>query len=200
MAEGHVWPYTDLMREVHREFPDFTIVRKTKENVPKWLWWVFVIAGWVNKDFFTRYATVVGTTIYFPSERSSSPASMDALIRHERVHMRDAKVWKALYYVSYVIPPVYWTLRAHWELRAYAQTLLVWWEQYQERAVGPDVFPLEDEDWLVGVLTGPGYWWMCMPEKRARRKVRKLMARVTSGEASGRDWPHRPLDDTALTP
>ena len=168
------------------EFPDFKLVPKDREHVPTWLWAFFVVAGWFNKDFFTRYATVVGCTVYMATERSDKPRSIANLLRHERVHMRDSRGLRGLlYYLTYLFCfPAALTMRAYWEYRGYAQTLLCWYEQEGK-------ITDEDLDWLVGVFTGPGYLYMVWPfGSWLRAKLARLRERIVAGEVSGPNWPH----------
>ena len=159
---------------------------KTKDCLPFWLWYAFKVAGWINPDFWTRYATTVGKTVYVPSDEwweGIDGVSKQSLLRHEQVHIKDSEKWGLLYYISYLFPPAFLTFRWVWELRAYTQTLICWHEG--DRGIRD-----EDIDWLVGIFTGRGYAWMMPFKGFIRRKLESIRARIIAGEISGSDWPH----------
>jgi hypothetical protein len=182
LPEGFL--YTPLTREMKVEFPDFRVVYKTRENCPLWLWIAFKAAGLVNKAFFTRYATVIGSSVYLPKTGSKNPASIYNLLRHERVHMRDDAKWGLLYKLSYLLAlPAGWTFRAHWEWRAYQQTLICW----HESDTG---IRAEDVDWMVDLFAGPEYLWMNPFHSLMKAKVLKTTYLIQEGVLKGPNYPH----------
>jgi hypothetical protein len=115
-----------------------------------------------NPDFQTRFGTTIGMTVYYPS--SWGEATLYEVLKHERIHMRDSKKWKALYYLTYTLFPLPFILsgRAYWEFRGYCETLKVFWERQGSRvdAAGAPVLWYKDVDWVIGQFTGPGYLFM----------------------------------------
>jgi hypothetical protein len=71
---------------------------KTKENKPQgWLNRLISVVLFFNKDYLTRYTTVIGKTIWFPSEEhyrdlyDNRPASLLATLLHERRHFEQSE-------------------------------------------------------------------------------------------------------------
>lgn len=71
---------------------------KTKENKPQgWLNKLISVVLFFNKDYLTKYTTVIGKTIWFPSEEyyrelyDKRPASLLATLLHERRHIEQSE-------------------------------------------------------------------------------------------------------------
>ena len=71
---------------------------KTKENKPQgWLNRLISVVLFFNKDYLTKYVTVIGNTIWFPSEEyynevyEKRPASLLATLLHESRHIEQEK-------------------------------------------------------------------------------------------------------------
>ena len=83
----------------------------------------------INRDYMTRYTTVMFGRVYFPSKafcEEMGPASMYSILRHEAVHLDDMRRFPGVFQLSYLcVLPVGITARAFWEWRAYAETMRV---------------------------------------------------------------------------
>ena len=150
-----------------------------------------------NKNFMTRYITVIGKTVYFPSRQWLYNNRMSAAnsLCHELVHISDQKnvgffafgmsyifpQWLALFALtSFMVGP--WALvfllflaplpapfRAFWELRGYAMTDAVMFS-----STGRFV----DLSFLENQFTGSGYYFMWPFTKSLRSEIennRKLI-------------------------
>lgn len=87
---------------------------KTKNNRPQgWLNRLISVVLFFNKDYLTRYTTVIGNTIWFPSEENykelyeKRPASLLATLLHESRHLEQVKEKGWLrHVVSYMLPQI----------------------------------------------------------------------------------------------
>ncbi len=120
--------------------------------------------------------------IYFPSRHwydCTATFDLYALLRHEAVHLRDARRFPVLFELSYVLAlPVGITARAWWEWRGYTETLRVWAEVKGE-------IP----DWLIEQIierfTGPDYLYMWPFPRQLRRALRRQRDTLLSSPGHG---------------
>ena len=119
--------YLDMVEETKEEFKGFKVVPKSESLLMKAIN-VFLIAITFGqmRTFMTRFHTTVGTTVYVtPSWDKQTDASRIITLRHERVHMRQARrytrpVFSFLY--LFALPSI-WTFRAKFEAEAYEETM-----------------------------------------------------------------------------
>ena len=132
-----------------------------------------------NPKFMTRFVTVIGKTVYFPSRQrvEQDPDSAARVLCHELVHLTDARRVGALSFsLSYLFPqclallalsaifvgpwallflaflaPLPAPLRTFWELRGYAMT-----DAVAYRMDGKFTF----KDWMAGQFTSGSYFFM----------------------------------------
>ncbi|MCA9564544.1 MAG: hypothetical protein KC561_13700, partial [Myxococcales bacterium] len=80
-----------------------------------------------NPRYMSEYTTVMWGRIYFPSRKwyaQRDPRSLYVLLRHEAVHLQDARRFPLLFEMSYLFAlPAVLTVRSIWELRAYRATI-----------------------------------------------------------------------------
>ncbi len=150
-----------------------------------------------NKGFMTRYITVIGKTIYFPSREwlENNRAGAARSLCHEFVHISDEKnVGSAVFRVSYLFPqcmalfallsvfvgpsallfllfllPLPAPFRTFWELRGYAMTDAVLYAKHQQFA---------DEDFLMKQFTTSNYYYMWPFKKSLLREIAKNRAAI----------------------
>lgn len=121
-----------LNADIGREFPSFKVVYKAESTLMRAVNVVLSIVTLGNsKMFMSDFTTTIGNTVYVPSTWSMmSTASQCVTLRHERVHMRQAKKMSfllfALLYVFFPLPLGLAWCRAKFEMEAYAETLRAW--------------------------------------------------------------------------
>ena len=147
-----------------------------------------------RQDFCTDSVTNLWSTIYFPSRawvRDNPDLAWQGLA-HALVHAHDARrVTRPLYALSYLFPQClallallspWWPgmglfllallpwpapFRRHWESRAAAMTLAVWF--WQDRTLhGP---PEE----IVYAFVGPRYYWCCSGPQQVRADMQQWL-------------------------
>ena len=186
--------YTGLFVDwMQREIPGCRVA--FKDDPPETIvWWHRVshfFARLVSPDYDKRFTTVIYPVIYLPvgtrESWSAQPERFYGTLRHEFVHLKDFQrfgVWMGASYLALL--PAFWTMRAFWELRGYAQNMI-----FLRESAGS--VPDEQIDRLVEIFGGRDYIFMMSPRSRARRALEALRARVLSGELSG-PYPYGPLD------
>lgn len=157
------------------------------------LYWKFIglvvyLYGKINPDFYHRFMTRVTNAsskdILFPSRKTHGDHSVYPvyrILRHELVHIRDAKRFPVWFQLSYTLLPLPLGLayfRADWEFRAYAQTLIVTYNQ--EGSIPEDLIQA-----VIGHFTGHLYFWMWPFKKTMTRKVRVLVKAIEEGNVHG---------------
>jgi len=137
--------------------------------------WLMRAIGFIlkpfNKEFMSNYVTTIGSTMYSPR-----PDLDDGIIQHELQHISDSKKWPVLYELSYLFClPFGWTMRAHWERRAYRHSIkaLILGGYTKEMIVS----------WLEPNFTGPNYLWMDLRKKKVRAWILDEIENVQQGRA-----------------
>ena len=104
-----------------------------------------------NKRFMTSYVTTIGRVIYAPGGVVD-----DITLKHELKHVEDYAKNRPWFVFSYLcVGPAFFTMRAHWERRAFEVTIR---EMYK---VMPDyVRSPAFKDWIMRIFTGPDYFYM----------------------------------------
>lgn len=155
-----------------RELPGFAVRYKDESRLQRLiarLVWPF------NRTYLTHYTTVMFGRVYFPSRAWAArmhPADLYRTLRHEAVHLRDARRWPGWFQLSYLLlPPVGPGLRARWEWRAYAESLRVDLELTGEITDAT----LEQ---IARRFTGPDYLFMDPRPRSIRRRLWALRARL----------------------
>lgn len=150
--------YSKCLMETAEEFPNFRIVRKSDSSFMKFL---NVFVGVFNKTFMDSYVTTIGRYMWVPDAWDEwSDQLKAALLRHERVHLRQQKRYGMLSYAfRYLLWPVpffYAKGRRDLEMEAYAESLRAYCEYYGASA-------LEDAELrerTIGHFTSGEYAWM----------------------------------------
>ena len=145
-----------------------------------------------NKNFMTRYITVIGRTIYFPSKEwlDENRARAAHALCHEFVHISDEQnVGSVVFRLSYLFPqcmalfalcgffvgpaallflifllPLPAPFRTFWELRGYAMTDAVLFAKHKRFA---------NDEYLLRQFTSPAYYYMWPFKKALRREIEK---------------------------
>jgi len=165
----------DIMSAIEYEFPDFKIIEKKDSRLMR----ILAKVLFFNKNFMTRYITVIGSTVYVPSKQrmKENPYAALELLCHEWVHMKDNKAMGPLFKLLYLTPQIFslvalaslWTgnllwllclifllpmpsaARAELEMRGYTVSMAVrWWVLEQE----------PDYERISKYFTSSAYYWM----------------------------------------
>jgi hypothetical protein len=152
----------ELLAEMHREFPRFRIVDKRGDRLSHAIDVALKLLSLGRMStYLTEYRTVIGDTMYVPSDWNETPA-IDRVIclRHERVHLRQRRrytlVGMTLLYLFLPLPIGLAWFRARMEWEAYRETLRATFELKGLSAVShPDV-----RRQMVERFVGPAYLWM----------------------------------------
>ncbi|HAN31088.1 MAG TPA: hypothetical protein DCQ06_05770 [Myxococcales bacterium] len=153
----------DFAREVRElqvalsdEFPAFRVAYKQDSLLHRI---IGVLLRPFNSRYLSHYTTVLGATVWFPSRSWTEQVGdrkIYEILRHEAVHMRDARRFPLVFQISYLLLPlpVVFTARAWWELRAYSESLRVAFELdgYISQA---------QVDEIVERFVGADYLYMC---------------------------------------
>jgi hypothetical protein len=148
--------------EIRKEFPSFDLVKKSDSKLMTVInAFLKVITFGQMKAFMEDFVTTVGTTVYVPSrwEFWPTPSKM-AVLRHERVHMRQSRKYgRLLYsflYLFFPLPVGLAYFRMKLEREAYEESLRAYAEYYGLQA-------LQDakiKDSMLRHFTTAEYFWM----------------------------------------
>jgi hypothetical protein len=151
-----------LKKEILKEFPDFKVVPKAESSLMKVInVFLLVVSFGRMKQFMTSFATTIGTTVYVTDGwKTSTDQSKAILLRHERVHMRQAKrltrpLFSFLYLFCFLPVGLAW-FRARFEREAYEESFKAAFEYYGRE----HVFSKEWRDHVAKNFTGPSYLYM----------------------------------------
>jgi hypothetical protein len=152
----------DLIDEIRGEFPRFRIVHKSESRLSRAIDIVLkIVTLWGQRDFMSRYHTVIADTLYVPGRWDDASDTDRAItLVHERVHLRQRRrygdvVMTLLYLVPFFpLGLAYGRARIEWE--AYAETLRATAElRGMQVAQDPAL-----RERIVRQFTGAAYGWM----------------------------------------
>lgn len=146
--------YSQVLDETLREFPKFSVVRKSDSRFMR----LIGLLMFFNKSFMTSFHTTVGNTLYVASAWANmTDLGKAALLRHERVHLRQQKRFSMVVYALMytVLLPAVFTFRAVLEREAYEESLRAQLEYW-----GPESFTPEVRERYVQYFIGADYLWM----------------------------------------
>lgn len=171
-----------LVLEVQKEFPKFKIVYKSESWFSKLLnVLLLIITFGQQKEFMTRYTTVIGTTMYVPSSWDDrSEESKIITLRHERIHFRQAKKYTRFFfsilYLFVFFPAVFAYFRKKFEQEAYKEGMIARMEYY-----GPDSIKTEKyKEYMISQFTSAKYFWSWPFRKSISRWFDKTLEEVLS--------------------
>lgn len=151
-----------LVVELRQEFPSFKILFKRSSRLMRMVEMFLRIMSFGQiKTFFTEYTTTIGTTVYVPDGwHKLSEIHRYIILRHERVHMRQAKRLSlplfALLYLFVPLPAFTAVFRAKFEMEAYGETMRATAEVRGIRAVQTDAF----RQYIFEQFKKSSYMWM----------------------------------------
>lgn len=172
----------ELNAEISREFPSFSVRYKKDSLWMKFLGFLFrVLTFGLANTFMTDYTTTVGNIVYVPSKWDTfSSRAQATTLRHERVHMRQARKHGRLmfgflyFFVYFPIGFAWW--RAKLEMEAYEESMTAV-EEY-----GGNILHPEYRDAMISHFTGPAYFWMWPFKKSISKWFDQTAARITETE------------------
>jgi hypothetical protein len=159
--------YEQVAFATREEFPDFKVVFKNNSGLMKTIG--FLLKP-ICPTFMTGFITTIGTTMYVPEAWATYRVTSKAeILRHERVHMRQAKkygmLWFSILYLFVPLPLFFANYRAMFEREAYEESLRACVEYYGKSSI----LYSETKREYVAYFTGSNYGWM-WPNKSAVEK------------------------------
>ncbi len=186
----------DRALAVGRELYDVKIAYKDESKLMRFLARLLFF----NKGFMTRYTTVIGKTVYFPSREwlSQNRDAAAMTLCHEYVHISDEKnVGSLVFRLSYLFPqwmalfsltsfivgplallflifllPLPAPFRTFWELRGYAMTDAVLFRRYKQ---------FSDDDHLVKQFATANYYFMWPLKQSLLKEIEKNRECIRKG-------------------
>ena len=170
---AHAARFDAIVDELRQEFSSFRLRPKERSLLMRAIYHGLGMRWWCP-DFMSHYTTVIISVIYMPQQLIGTDEAYRTL-RHERVHMRDC--WRSgvlPFVLSYLLLlPVGLTLRSVWEMRGYAETMRVEFEE--QGHVRDDTLAYIEQQ-----FTGSAYFWMCPFPRLVRRWLQRVRERVES--------------------
>jgi hypothetical protein len=153
--------YMDVLDEVQKEFPDFSIQEKSKSLFMKVIYYCFLF--FFVHDFMTNFITTIGHTMYVPDawyNGKYSDGSKAEILRHERVHLLQQKRYGGfLFAVMYLFLPLPFGLawcRASFEWEAYCESMRAMKEEFGVQCLKNTVV----KTFFINHFTTSQYLWM----------------------------------------
>lgn len=180
-----VTDYAQFVFLVRIEFPRFVIKTKSKSWFMKLLAFLLLVVTFGRqKTFLTGYVTTIGTTVYVPEGFNAwADTRKLAVLRHERVHMRQAKKYGLfLFAVAYLFLPVPLGLaycRARFEWEAYEESMRASSEQHGLRLLDD----VRYRDSILKEFTTGAYGWMWPFRGQLERWYAASKAKITAERA-----------------
>jgi len=178
--------YGVLQDEIRTEFPDFKVLNKSDSWLMKTIDVVLkVITLGQMKKFMTGFITTMGTTVYVSDGWNDKPVeSRLGVLRHERVHMRQARkhgrLLFSMMYLLFPLPTVFASCRRKFEQEAYEESLLAMQEYYGDSVLkNPGVRAA-----MIGHFTSAEYFWTWPWSKSIDRWYDDTVARLLSNTIS----------------
>lgn len=160
------------IQQLRAELPRFDVRYKDESPLQRLLGrllWPF------NREYMTRYTTVMFGRVYFPSRAwcaEVGEATVYLVLRHEAVHLRDARRYPLIFHLSYLLMlPAVFTARAFWEWRGYLETMRAHLALHGE-------IPDSLLHHIERCFTGPDYLFMCPFPRFVRRRLERARARL----------------------
>jgi len=181
-----------LRKYSEEKVPDLVIIYKDEPLPDVWwlklLFWLVAVVGFFSPAWETKWMSRVSNAIgtrymVFPTREGYGDLSdwrTYTVYRHELVHLQDVRKYGIWFLLTYAILPLPVLLagRAHWEYRAYAQNMLVRYEEFGE-------IPDSTLDWIGEHYWGTLYFWMWPFKKYVRKKLERLRQDIYDGKVQG---------------
>jgi hypothetical protein len=177
--------FEGTLAEISAEFPRFRLVPKLQNRfmaiIDRFL---RIVTLGQQTRFLVEYHTVIGYTLYLaPTWEHLSDIDRIALLRHERVHLRQRRrygfVGLAFLYLIPIFPLglAYGRARLEWE--AYSETLRALFELRGAGVLSDEVL----RERIVGRFVGPDYGWMWPFRNRVEKWYDQLVLSLANEQA-----------------
>lgn len=174
--------YKKLIDEVVQEFPDFEILKKDESKLMKVIdaCLKIITFGQMNK-FMTGFITTMGNKVYVPANwENHLLTGKIEIIRHERIHMRQAKKYgRLLFSFLYLMVPLPCGLayfRKKFEMEAYEESMKAIHQYRGEKAFTPAL-----KEFYVSQFVSANYFWMWPFRKSVEAWYDAAVAKILSG-------------------
>ncbi|MBM3194135.1 MAG: hypothetical protein FJZ60_00040 [Chlamydiae bacterium] len=153
--------YEKIIFDTKNEFTDFEIISKNKSAFMKIIDAALkIITFGQMKNFMTGFITTIGNKVYVPGAWEDNTLTSKAeIIRHERIHMRQAKRYGrflfSLLYLALPLPTVFAYFRKKFEQEAYEESLKALYEYH-----GESVFTPRLKNFFISHFVSANYFWM----------------------------------------
>lgn len=169
-----------FLAEIRAEFPRFRLVKKRGHAFSHAIDLALrIITFGAQREYLTRYHTVIGNTLYVPDTWETTPdLSKVITLRHERVHLRQRRrygdiVMTFLYLVPFFpLGLAYGRARIEWE--AYTETIRATAEYRGIEAAR------ELRDYIAAQFTTGAYGWMWPFRTTIERWFDEALSRIAS--------------------
>jgi len=186
---GYTGAVTDYLVRMRYDVPSLEIREKGNwrrwwhKAIPVFMTLVGLVAPKFEDWFYENTVTTLGDTIYLPLGHDdgvkyfSKNFQRYGLLRHEAVHLRDwfaNPVWFPFSYT--LVLPAVWTTRFKWELRGYAQNMIVEMEE-------TGFVQYATVNWICDNLGTSAYLWAHTSPRRIIESIRdQILDKKISGE------------------
>lgn len=179
--------YEQLLKEMSLEFPDFEIRPKATSPRMKVIdTFLKAITFGQMKSFMTSFITTVKETVYVPGDWGSLDSlSKAAIIRHERVHMRQRKrmgsVRFVFNYLFWVLPTVFAIGRRNLEQEAYEESL-------RAHVDYEGISALDDKEYraiVISQFTTANYFWTFPFRQKMERWYDGIVDKIRKEKSAG---------------
>lgn len=173
--------YEEVIADTKAEFPDFKVIKKADSRLMSaiggFLW--LVTFGQQN-TFMRNYTTTLGNTVYTPTSwEERSDESRTITLRHERVHMRQAKkhgqLLFSLMYLLWPLPVLWASARVRFEQEAYEESIRALVERDGIETVMQNV---ELKERTIGHFVSADYFWSSIDRKEIEAWYREVLMRL----------------------
>lgn len=173
-------PLDQLKSEIFSEFPHFQVIEKQKSFKMKAInVFLKIITFGQMKTFMVDFVTTVGQKVYVPTKWATWPEkSKLTILRHERVHMRQAQKYGrflfSFLYLFFPFPTLVAYYRMKFEREAYTESLVAMAEYF-----GKDY--LNDQrvkESMFRHFTSSEYFWMWPWKKSLEKWYSETLAKL----------------------
>lgn len=175
--------YAKVVVDTKEEFPGFEIIQKKNSGLMKVIDIALkVITFGQMKTFMTGFITTLGEKVYVNEGWDSLPLANKAMVlRHERVHMRQARKYgRFLFSLLYLVVPFpvgFAYFRKKFEQEAYEESLRALYE-YK----GSKIFTSKLKTYFMSQFITANYFWMWPWKKGISDWYDSAVAKVKSGK------------------